>query len=50
MGRVEEVIEKKAALILKVTHCWTCEGAQIKEGYKSVAWIIVFRAKIRQDA
>ncbi len=45
-GQVEEVIEKKGGSYLESYALFDIyEGAQIKEGYKSVAYSIVFRAK-----
>ena len=45
-GQVEEVIEKKGGAYLESYALFDLyEGAQIKEGYKSVAYSIVFRAK-----
>lgn len=46
VGQVEEVIEKKGGSYLESYALFDLyEGAQIKEGYKSVAYSIVFRAK-----
>ena len=46
VGQVEEVIEKKSGVYLESYALFDLyEGAQIKEGYKSVAYSIVFRAK-----
>ena len=46
VGQVEEVIEKKGGAYLESYVLFDLyEGAQIKEGYKSVAYSIVFRAK-----
>ena len=46
VGQVEEVIEKKGGAYLASYALFDLyEGAQIKEGYKSVAYSIVFRAK-----
>ena len=48
VGQVEEVIEKKGGAYLESYALFDLyEGAQIKEGYKSVAYSIVFRAKDR---
>ena len=45
-GQVEEVIEKKGGAYLESYALFDLyEGAQIKEGYKSVAYSIVVRAK-----
>ena len=45
-GQVEEVIENKGGAYLESYHLFDLyEGAQIQEGYKSVAYSIVFRAK-----
>ena len=45
-GQLEEVIEKKGGAYLESYALFDLyEGAQIKEGYKSVAYSIVFRAK-----
>ncbi|MCI9052828.1 MAG: phenylalanine--tRNA ligase subunit beta [Lachnospiraceae bacterium] len=46
VGKVEEVIEKKGGKILESYQLFDIyEGNQIMEGYKSVAYSIVFRAK-----
>ena len=46
VGQVEEVIEKKGGAYLESYALFDLyEGVQIKEGYKSVAYSIVFRAK-----
>ena len=46
VGQVEEVIEKKGGAHLESYRLFDLyEGAQIKAGYKSVAYSIVFRAK-----
>ena len=46
VGQVEEVIEKIGGAYLESYALFDLyEGAQIKEGYKSVAYSIVFRAK-----
>lgn len=46
VGQVEEVIEKKGGTNLESFKLFDLyEGAQIKPGYKSVAYSIVFRAK-----
>ena len=46
VGQVEEVIEKKGGAYIESYALFDLyEGAQIKEGYKSVAYSIVFRAK-----
>ena len=48
VGQIEEVIEKKGGAYLESFRLFDLyEGAQIKEGYKSVAYTIVFRAKDR---
>ncbi len=45
-GQVEEVIEKKGGAYLESYALFDIyEGSQIKEGFKSVAYSIVFRAK-----
>ena len=45
-GQVEEIIEKKGGAYLESYHLFDLyEGAQIKAGYKSLAYSIVFRAK-----
>ena len=45
-GQIEEVIEKKGGSYLESYVLFDLyEGAQIKEGYKSIAYSIVFRAK-----
>lgn len=47
-GQIEEVIEKRGGKILESYSLFDIyEGAQIKAGYKSVAYSIVFRAKDR---
>lgn len=46
VGQIEEVIEKKGGAYLESYALFDIyEGAQIKEGHKSVAYSIVFRAK-----
>lgn len=46
VGQVEDVIEKKGGAYLESYSLFDLyEGAQIKEGFKSVAYSIVFRAK-----
>ena len=46
VGQIEEVIENKGGAYLESYALFDLyEGAQIKEGYKSVAYSIVFRAK-----
>ena len=46
VGQVEEVIEKKGGAYLESYALFDIyEGSQIKEGFKSVAYSIVFRAK-----
>lgn len=48
VGQVEEVIRKRGGKILESFELFDIyEGAQIKEGYKSVAYSIVFRDKTR---
>ena len=48
VGQIEEVIEKKGGSHLESYKLFDIyEGSQIKEGYKSVAYSIVFRAKDR---
>ena len=48
VGQIEEMIEQRGGSILESYHLFDLyEGAQIKEGYKSVAYSIVFRAKDR---
>ena len=48
VGQIEEVIERKGGAHLESFRLFDLyEGAQIKEGYKSVAYSIVFRAKDR---
>ncbi len=45
-GQIEDVIEKKGGAYLESYRLFDLyEGAQIKEGFKSVAYSIVFRAK-----
>lgn len=47
-GQIEEVIRKKGGHILESYHLFDIyEGSQIKEGYKSIAYSITFRAKDR---
>lgn len=47
-GQIEEMIEQRGGSILESYKLFDLyEGAQIKEGYKSVAYSIVFRAKDR---
>ncbi|MBQ2801339.1 MAG: phenylalanine--tRNA ligase subunit beta [Lachnospiraceae bacterium] len=47
-GQIEEVIAQRGGKILESYSLFDIyEGAQIKEGYKSVAYSIVFRAKDR---
>lgn len=46
VGQIEEVIEKKGGIYLESYHLFDIyEGSQIKEGFKSVAYSITFRAK-----
>lgn len=48
VGQIEEVIEQRGGKILESYSLFDIyEGAQIKAGYKSVAYSIVFRAKDR---
>ena len=48
VGQIEEVIENKAGKILESYNLFDIyEGDQIQEGFKSVAYSIVFRAKDR---
>ena len=48
VGKIEEMIEQRGGSILESYHLFDLyEGAQIKEGHKSVAYSIVFRAKDR---
>jgi phenylalanyl-tRNA synthetase beta chain len=48
VGTVEKVIEKRGGKLLESYRLFDIyEGAQIKEGYKSVAYTISFRAKDR---
>jgi len=45
-GQIEDVIERKGGAYLESYHLFDLyEGKQIKEGYKSLAYTIVFRAK-----
>ncbi len=47
-GEVEAVIRKKAGKLLESCHLFDVyEGSQIQEGYKSMAYSVVFRAKDR---
>ena len=46
VGQIEEVIEKNGGVYLESYHLFDIyEGSQIKEGFKSVAYSITFRAK-----
>lgn len=46
VGQIEDVIEKKGGAYLESYHLFDIyEGSQIKEGFKSVAYSITFRAK-----
>lgn len=46
VGQVEDIIERKGGAILESYHLFDIyEGEQIKQGYKSVAYSITFRAK-----
>ncbi len=48
VGTIENVIEKRGGKLLESYNLFDIyEGSQIKEGYKSVAYSIVFRAKDR---
>ena len=48
VGQIEEMIVQRGGSILESYHLFDLyEGAQIKEGHKSVAYSIVFRAKDR---
>ena len=48
VGQIEEMIEQRGGSILESYHLFDLyEGAQIKEGHKSVAYSIVLRAKDR---
>ena len=48
VGQIEEVIEKKGGAHLESFRLFDIyEGSQLKEGFKSVAYSIVFRAKDR---
>ena len=48
VGQIEEMIEQRGGSILESYHLFDLYvGAQIKEGHKSVAYSIVFRAKDR---
>lgn len=48
VGQIEEIIEKKGGAILESYQLFDIyEGTQIKEGHKSVAYSITFRAKDR---
>ena len=47
-GQIEAMIEQRGGKILEGYELFDIyEGAQIKEGYKSMAYSIVFRAKDR---
>ena len=46
VGQIEDVIEKKGGAYLEIYALFDLyEGSQIKAGFKSVAYSIVFRAK-----
>ena len=46
VGQIEDVIEEKGGVYLESYHLFDIyEGSQIKEGFKSVAYSITFRAK-----
>ena len=48
VGQIEDVIEKKGGAYLESFRLFDLyEGAQIREGFKSVAYSIVFRAQDR---
>ena len=48
VGQIEKIIEQRGGKILESYHLFDVyEGSQIKEGYKSVAYSITFRAKDR---
>ncbi|MDR1018460.1 MAG: phenylalanine--tRNA ligase subunit beta [Lachnospiraceae bacterium] len=48
VGQIEEVIEKKGGHHLEAFHLFDIyEGNQIKEGFKSIAYSLTFRAKDR---
>lgn len=48
VGQVEEIIRKKGGNLLESYNLFDIyEGSQIKEGYKSVAYSVTFRAKDR---
>ena len=48
VGQIEEIIEKKGGKLLESFRLFDIyEGAQIKPGYKSVAYSVTFRAKDR---
>jgi len=48
VGAVEKMIEQRSGKLLESYHLFDIyEGSQIKEGYKSVAYSITFRAKDR---
>ncbi|MEG1992346.1 MAG: phenylalanine--tRNA ligase subunit beta [Acetivibrio sp.] len=48
VGQIEEIIRKQGGKLLESYHLFDIyEGAQIKEGYKSVAYTISFRAEDR---
>lgn len=48
VGEVEKIIEKRGGKILESYNLFDIyEGSQIKEGFKSVAYSIAFRAKDR---
>ena len=47
-GQIEDVLEQRGGKILESYQLFDIyEGAQIKEGFKSVAYTISFRAKDR---
>ena len=46
VGQIEEIVEKKGGAYLESYHLFDLyEGEQIRDGFKSVAYSIVFRAK-----
>ena len=48
VGQIEEIIAQRGGKILESYELFDVyEGSQIKEGYKSVAYSITFRAKDR---
>ena len=48
VGKIEEIIKKKGGNLVESINLFDIyEGSQIKEGYKSIAYSVVYRAKDR---